>query len=433
MTYTPPPGYPEPPTAHAPRAAHAGGPSGAGAPPLAGAAIAALALAVAAMGAERFAYYGTRTSLYLLSSGDGVPLGGVYTVAALFTTVGVLVGGPLAYALGARLTGLVGALVAAAGCLACAGVGVWGYAAVAFGSGVFRVVPLAVMLEEVPPTGARFRRVAAAVATGYAVVDAAAFASTGFGTLGARLGVAWALGLAALPFAVAAALSGVLLGMGPRKHLQTDERLEIAAGPSGDPYRGGPAVHAVGGAPLNPGLLVALLAANVVVSLASALPYYPRAVPGGALFHALDALVSMTASVALGAVLATTALRARAAHLFGAALAVFAAGTVLRALPPLGPLSVLFQLVLTVGHALVAALGVAAFAPRAPRRLGALAVALWALVPSGLGLLLRALPLSRSAESPWMAAAVVALGLVAGAGAVGMVVFGERLQPGQDP
>ena len=435
MQYTPPPGYPAPPPPHDPNGAFSRGPSGAGVPALAVAAFGALALAVVAMGAERFAYYGTRASLYELTVRDGVPFASVYTAAAFFTALGVLVGGVLAFALGPRLAGVIGATLAAAGCLACVVFGVWGYALVALGSGVFRVAPVAVMLEAIPSTGARFRRVAAAAAAGYAVVDVVAFASSAFAMVRANLGVSWGFGLGAAPFGVAAVLCGALLWMGPRAHLQTDERLELTAGPAGDPYRGGPGSRVVGAAPLDPGLLAALMGAHLIVSIVSALPYYPRALPSGSLFRGLETLVSIAASAGLAAVLVTTPVRARSAHLFGVGLAVLAAGTVLRAVP-LAPAGALAQLVLAFGHSLVAALGVAAFATRAPRRFGALAVALWALVPTWFGFALRALPSSSASESgasAGLAAAVAALGLVAAAVALGMLVFGERLQPGDDP
>lgn len=432
MEYTPPPGYPEPPPAHT-RDGYARGPLGtSGPPPLAGGALGALALAVVAMGAERFAYYGTRASLYELTVRDGVPFASVYTAAAFLTALGVLVGGVLAFALGPRLTGVIGALMAAAGCVACVVVGVWGYALVAFGSGVFRVAPVAVMLEAIPSTGARFRRVAAAAATGYALVDVVAFASSVFAVARANLGVSWGFGLGAAPFGVAAVLCGALLWMGPRAHLQTDERLELTAGPTGDPYRGGPGSRVVGAAPLDPGLLAALMGAHLIVSIVSALPYYPHAMPSGSLFRGLETLVAIAASVGLAAVLVTTPVRARSVHLFGVGLGVLAAGTVLRAVP-LAPVGALAQLVLAFGHSLVAALGVAAFATRAPRRLGALAVALWGLVPTWFGFVQRALPLSSASESPLMAVLVAALGLVAGAVAVGMLAFGARLQPSEDP
>lgn len=41
--------------------------------------------------------------------------------------------------------------------------------------------------------------------------------------------------------------------------------------------------------------------------------------------------------------------------------------------------------------------------------------------------------IKKASESPLMAVLVAALGLVAGAVAVGMLAFGARLQPSEDP
>lgn len=390
-------------------------------------------LALLAMGAERFAYYGTRGSLYELAMRDGMPTSSLNAVVALLTVVGVLVGGVLAFALGPRLTGVVAGVLAAAGSVACVVLGAWGYALLAFGAGMFRIVPIAVILEELPSSGGRFRRVAAAVAFGGATVSLSAFGSALFSTVGVRLGASWVFGLSALPFLVAAALSGVLLARGPRKHRETDERVELVPGPSDDPYRGGPTVRIVRPL-LEPGVLAALLFAHVLVSFVSVLPHAP--LPYNTVLRTLDSLAAFAAAATLGAVFATGAARARSTRIFGAGLALLAVGVVFGVVTrQLGPLAALFGVVVTCGHAIVGTVGIAAFATRLPRRFGALGVAFWSLVPSGFVFVSRLLPALSSPDgrSSPMSVLVAAVGLLVGGVAVALLAFGGQLQPNEDP
>jgi len=113
----------------------------------------ALALLLAATGAERLACYGIRSFLVLeLTRGEGMTPAAIATTQSVSwfgSVVAMFVGAGLVLAAGPRVTAVVGALLAALGLLLVA-VGaplLAGWALVTAGSGIFRVCPLVAAAE----------------------------------------------------------------------------------------------------------------------------------------------------------------------------------------------------------------------------------------------------------------------------------------------
>ncbi len=441
--YDPPPGVPShgaPSPYPAPGFGPPGQVPGPPAPPpapLSTSAFLAIALAALALGAERLAYYGSRSMTYPLSVmlGEARPtLSHVGTLAAI---CGVVVGGILGYALGPRLTGLLGAVVGVLGAVACVvAPGLVGVALIGFGSGVCRPVPLAVIVEEVPASvPGRFRRVAASLAFAYVAVDVAGYSSSLFSTAATRFGLRPAFMLVGACFGVVAALAIVLLVLGPKRHLESDTRLEIVRGQDADPYRAAPTVRAAGPA-LPLALLGALLGAHLVEVVGTGVAYDPQRAGFGSasmmsIAFGLQTFISLAVTVALGLFYAVTdaSARARSVYVFAGGMAATALFALLRI-----PASGFYPLVALLGFGVVAAqsvagvVGLAAFASRFPRRAGPAAVAAWILVSMGVPFLMSLVP-----EHGYAAVAAGLASLLALVGAGVLAGLGKVVQPEEDP
>ena len=258
--------------------------------------ILALGLLVAAMGAERVAYYTARVFLTLeLARSEGLAtaaIGKVVAATSFGTVIAMFVGAGLAFAIGPRLTALVGALVAMLGSLLLllGAPFLLGWALASAGAGLFRVCPFVVAAEllgsddaridapgqALPP--ARFLRMTAFAAVAYVAINVSAGLAVPVAKMSyERGGLALASGAAAAAAFVAALFSGGAALSAQRN--RPDRRL---GPPAADPYRapaaplsqrpGAPASMK----PLAGAMLLACLFAAFHVGEALGLPHLPE-------------------------------------------------------------------------------------------------------------------------------------------------------------
>lgn len=154
-------------------------------------AVAALALLIVALGAERCGYYASRSVLMLdlraagMSGADALTLYRTFTFVAY---VAAFAGGGLAFAIGPRMTAAIGAVIAAVGAFSLAGGAPASVASfvLALGAGVFKACPYAAAAEVLAdedggvaqgflPTPRRFASFATFAVLTYGAINVGAF------------------------------------------------------------------------------------------------------------------------------------------------------------------------------------------------------------------------------------------------------------------
>ncbi len=222
-----------------------------------------LILIALAVGAERFAYYGSRAFLSL----DFHQAGQTYErIALAFTTItwasiaGMVIGGAIAYATGPRIVGAIGAGISALALvfLALTNSPAAGFTLLGFGSGVFRFTPWAAAghalaterdVNGIPfPSGRRFVAMAAFASSIYVMSNISAMiASPILGAIRNMGGRGISYGIAAVVALIAAALVGA-----SELVVRGDEAPAQANGPQApnDPYRGASQAKPIDSSPM---------------------------------------------------------------------------------------------------------------------------------------------------------------------------------------
>jgi dipeptide/tripeptide permease len=341
-----------------------------------------LALAVA-VSAERFAYYGLRSTLPMMLRTemglDAAKVARTFALAGTLSLLAIPFGGVLAWLLGSRTTAAIGTGIAMVGMMGVvAGAPLPSFLIVALGAGIFRAAPLTAIAEELEPLPGRAQRAAALAIGIYGLANLTAmFASPITGAVAASVGFRAAAALCLLSSITALVAAGlshlaprVLPDFAPRPILRPGEDL---------PYRGNPVVDAspravsFGIVALAVILLGSAMAAQTLgseVAMSTLEAARERTTRDLGMLYTLNPIVVVGTSVIAGALLYATAGgagRLKVGWALGGGALLLAVGSIGLAVVPAGAVT-LPWIVVAAGEAVCIPVGLAVVTLAVPPR-----------------------------------------------------------------